>query len=109
MSKRDVISRFIPECRSFERAVFDDEFDYGWYLALAHVFLLIVEQGAGNRDLLRHVSEFIEWALTQDEELSSAATIELLEPLLYAQYGPVGSLLESELGKGATEFLARVR
>ena len=39
----------------------------------------------------------------------TAATIELLEPLFYRSYGPVGELLEATLGERAKAFLARVR
>lgn len=109
MSKREDISRFIPEYSGIEKEAAGDDLDDSWYLSLSHVFLLIMNHGPSDSDLLQRVSDFIEWALTQDEALATAATIELLEPLLYGQYGPVGPLLESKLGKAASGFLTRTR
>ncbi len=109
MKIADQISRFIPEFRSAEAEAPAGEYEHGWYLPLSRVCLLVMERGENDPDLLRRVSDFIEWAYTHDEDVETAATIELLEPLFYRSYGPVGELLEAALGERAKAFLARVR
>lgn len=109
MNKVDLIRRFIPEYYSVLTKAEEEDEVSGWYFAMTGIFSLVLERGLCDPDLLRRVSEFIEWAYTQNETIETAATIELLEPLLYDGYGPAGELFEAKLGTAAREFLASVR